>query len=141
MMDLRLELFVDDVQSSTQFYQDVLGFELGNNRSRQYTVVHQGNVHLGLTPISSLPEAHPLRRKYPKERLGIGVEIVFETDDFEKMYNMVLQSGYALIEPLTQRPWGAVDFRVTDPDGYYVRITSRDAVSEGIANQTRDNNL
>ncbi|MCL6487712.1 MAG: VOC family protein [Alicyclobacillus mali] len=126
-MDLRLELFVDDVLASAKFYQEVLGFELGNNRSNQYTVVHQDKVSIGLTPIASLPASHPLRRKHPDERLGVGVEIVFETDDFQTMYNRVLQSGCEITEPPTRRPWGAVDFRITDLDGYYLRITSRDA--------------
>ncbi len=30
-----------------------------------------------------------------------------------------------MIEPLLVRPWGLTDFRVADPDGYYLRITSR----------------
>jgi hypothetical protein len=27
-------------------------------------------------------------------------------------------------EPLSARPWGQTDFRLIDPDGYYIRVTS-----------------
>jgi uncharacterized glyoxalase superfamily protein PhnB len=35
----------------------------------------------------------------------------------------VVKAGYRLLEPLRERPWGLRDFRVVDPDGYYLRIT------------------
>jgi hypothetical protein len=28
------------------------------------------------------------------------------------------------VERLAARPWGQTDFRLVDPDGYYVRVTS-----------------
>jgi len=28
-----------------------------------------------------------------------------------------------VVEPLRMRPWGARDFRIADPFGYYLRIT------------------
>jgi hypothetical protein len=30
------------------------------------------------------------------------------------------------MEPMLDRPWGLRDFRMVDPDGYYLRITSHD---------------
>jgi lactoylglutathione lyase len=27
-------------------------------------------------------------------------------------------------EPMRERPWGSKDFRIVDPDGYYLRLTS-----------------
>jgi hypothetical protein len=35
-----------------------------------------------------------------------------------------------LAEPLTDRPWGLRDFRVVDPDGYYLRVTHGNAAAE-----------
>jgi hypothetical protein len=32
-------------------------------------------------------------------------------------------------EPLQLRPWGLYDFRLTDPDGYYLRITHGNAAA------------
>jgi uncharacterized glyoxalase superfamily protein PhnB len=36
----------------------------------------------------------------------------------------VRRSGYPLAAPMQDRPWGLRDFRVADPDGYYLRITT-----------------
>lgn len=35
----------------------------------------------------------------------------------------VVAAGWSLAEDLTRRPWGLVDFRLLDPDGYYLRVT------------------
>jgi lactoylglutathione lyase len=37
----------------------------------------------------------------------------------------VLDSGHPVFELPQQRPWGLWDFRIVDPDGYYLRVTSR----------------
>jgi len=34
-------------------------------------------------------------------------------------------AGWPLDEDLQDRPWGLRDFRILDPDGYYLRITNR----------------
>jgi hypothetical protein len=33
--------------------------------------------------------------------------------------------AFRLVEPPLDRPWGLRDFRVADPDGYYLRVTTR----------------
>jgi uncharacterized glyoxalase superfamily protein PhnB len=53
------------------------------------------------------------------------VEIVLEVDDVVGWRDRVLASGYPILEPLQERPWGLTDFRIADPDGYYLRLTSR----------------
>jgi uncharacterized glyoxalase superfamily protein PhnB len=52
------------------------------------------------------------------------VEIVLETTDLDTLYERVQRSRYPLAAPLQDRPWGLRDFRITDPDGYYLRITT-----------------
>lgn len=122
-MNLRLELFVDDIRTSSDFYVGVLDFTKVK-QSPDYVVVRSGNVQLGLGALANLPPGHPLRLQSPAERKGIGVEIVLETDDIFQMYKRVEKSGYPIAELLTVRPWGLTDFRLLDPDGYYLRITS-----------------
>ena len=46
-------------------------------------------------------------------------------DDVDALHRRVLASGYPVFEPLQERPWGLRDFRIVDPDGYFLRITSR----------------
>jgi hypothetical protein len=43
----------------------------------------------------------------------------------------VCQARGAVVQALQPRPWGLHDFRLTDADGYYLRITHGNAASEG----------
>jgi catechol 2,3-dioxygenase-like lactoylglutathione lyase family enzyme len=45
---LRLELFVDDLQASLDFYRRVLGFEPGRGGAGDYVPLVQGSVHIAL---------------------------------------------------------------------------------------------
>jgi uncharacterized glyoxalase superfamily protein PhnB len=33
-------------------------------------------------------------------------------------------AGLNIVKPIQDRPWKARDFRLADPDGYFLRITS-----------------
>jgi lactoylglutathione lyase len=125
-MGLRFELFVVDMETSIAFYRDVLGFEV-MRRDPGYASIRSGRVILGLGPIAKLPEKDGY---FTQERLahdrGAGVEIVLEVDDVMAYRERVRAAGEDVHEDLQQRPWGLADFRITDPDGYYLRITSRD---------------
>jgi lactoylglutathione lyase len=77
-----------------------------------------------LNRLSDLGGDHPIR-PVARERPGRGVEIVLEVDDIEAMYRHVLSEKWPRSAELTRQPWGLTDFRVSDPDGYYWRITSR----------------
>jgi lactoylglutathione lyase len=52
------------------------------------------------------------------------MEIVMEVDDLSAAHRRVLDSAHPVFEPPQQRPWGLWDFRIVDPDGYYLRFTS-----------------
>ncbi|WP_245632877.1 VOC family protein [Alicyclobacillus kakegawensis] len=124
-MTSRIELFVQNVAASADFYVRVLGFSSSEKQTAEYTVVRSGGVQIGLGALANLPQDHPLQLRHPNERKGIGVEIVIEVDDVDAFYEKVRSSGYPIQEALTVRPWGLKDFRLQDPDGYYLRITSR----------------
>jgi len=53
------------------------------------------------------------------------VELVLEVDDVEAELDRVRSRGWPIEEELTVRPWGLRDFRLLDPNGYYLRITQR----------------
>jgi catechol 2,3-dioxygenase-like lactoylglutathione lyase family enzyme len=119
---LRVELFVADVRRSAAFYTDVLGFtrEAENDG---YVAVRRGAAVIGIGRASELPASHPLHAR-DGDRNGIGVEIVVEVADVDAAYRTVTDAGWPALGPVKQRPWGARDFRLLDPDGYYVRVTS-----------------
>jgi lactoylglutathione lyase len=131
-MRLRMELFVDDLDASVAFYVDVLGFRV-ERRDPGYVSIRRGSVVLGLGPVAKLP-GHGQGPGFTRQRLraadkGAGVEIVLELDAVEEVAALYEHSRTRapIAEGLERRPWGLVDFRLTDPDGYYLRVTHGDA--------------
>ena len=53
--------------------------------------------------------------------------VALEVGDVDGCQERVADSGHPILEPLRERPWGLRDFRISDPDGYYLRVTSRPA--------------
>lgn len=124
-MTLRLELFVDDIAVSRDFYTRVLNFNADNQNSAGYTALRQGSVVLSLNRRSSLPGDHPIYIA-AQERPGRGIEIVLEVDDVDARHAHAQWQNWP-VTPLQRQPWGLVDFRIIDPDGYYLRVTSKAA--------------
>jgi len=123
---LRLELFALDMETSIAFYTRALAFELARHEPGDYASLRLGGIVLGIGPVAKLPEEGGyFGREIATLRRGLGVEIVIEVDDVEKWHERVADSGHPILEPLQDRPWGLRDFRIFDPDGYYLRITSR----------------
>ena len=83
---------------------------------------------LGLAAAAKLP-AHSDQPGFTRARLaaarGAGVEIVLEVEDVDAAFDAAERAAARVVEPLRDRPWGLRDFRVVDPDGYYLRITHR----------------
>ncbi len=56
---------------------------------------------------------------------GYGVEIVIPTlQPLEALEAKLIAENIEINEPLRLQPWGLYDFRVEDPFGYYLRITT-----------------
>lgn len=123
-MTFRLELFVDNLAASIDFYSRVLGFTVGEQQVDGYTPMINGDVYLSLNLRANLPDNHPIQA-IVGERLGRGIELVLEVNDIKAMYKRVRSANWLLSGELQQQPWGLTDFRVLDPDGYYWRITTR----------------
>lgn len=123
-MSLRLELFVSDLEKSGDFYTRVLGFERLKGNA-EYVSVRSGSVVIGLGQAAKLNAKHYFNPELQQDRRGLGAEIVLEVDDVRAYFDKVKASGYKIATPLWKQSWGATDFRIVDPDGYYLRITSR----------------
>jgi len=132
-MRLRLELFVSDLRASVAFYTEVLGFSV-TRADPGYVSVRHGSVVLGLGPVAKLPDtgAGPgfTRQRLHADR-GAGVEIVLELDDLNGLAALYrrCQTRGVVVQPLREQPWGLQDFRLVDPDGYYLRMTHGDAAA------------
>jgi len=80
--------------------------------------MQRGAVRVGAAR-RAVPDAHAARRP------PAGVELVLEVDDVAGERDRVVAAGWPLDEDLQDRPWDLKDFRILDPAGYYLRITSR----------------
>jgi lactoylglutathione lyase len=121
-MTLRVEIFPDDLDATVGFYTGVLGFAITKDQRAEasaYVSLERGSVQIGAS-----------RRAVPDVREArlppTGTELVLEVDDVAGERDRVAAAGWPVREDLTDHPWGLTDFRIVDPAGYYLRITSRD---------------
>ncbi|HIM06622.1 MAG TPA: glyoxalase [Gammaproteobacteria bacterium] len=125
IIESKFELFVSDVEISIAFYR-ALEFEIAYQKEYGYTTLRSGSTVIALSPISPWI---PLRwfgfLRYPP----IGTEIVLYTERLEELYSALETAGYDP-GPIELQPWGDLDFRVTDYDGYYIRVSEGRAISK-----------
>ena len=125
---LQLELHVPDFEPVKDYYGK-FGFEIVWERTPEeakgYLVIKRDNVTLCFWSGTDAIYDQPYFKRFPHDTpRGYGVEVVIMVDDIEKLYEEVKDFAN-VVEPLITQPWGLKDFRVTDPFGYYLRITSK----------------
>jgi catechol 2,3-dioxygenase-like lactoylglutathione lyase family enzyme len=119
---LRLELFVADLDATADFYTRFLGFAIADDRRQAdppYLAVRRDQVRIGA--IRSWAPVDRSVRAWPA-----GAEIVLEVDNITAERDRIVTQGWPLADDLKAQAWGLTDFRLYDPDGYYLRITSTD---------------
>ncbi|MFN8074819.1 MAG: VOC family protein [Kineosporiaceae bacterium] len=120
MTTLRIEIFPADVAVTVAFYTGVLGFTVDRDDrpALAYVALRRGAVLVGAAQRPAA-DAVPSQRRPPT-----GVELVLEVDDVRAERDRIVAAGWPLDDDLSVRPWGLVDVRLLDPDGYYWRLTS-----------------
>ena len=128
-MRLRIELFVGDLDTTIAFYTGLLGFRV-DRRDGGYASLRRGHVVLGLGLASDLDGEGGPGAAWRAAGNGGGVEIVLELDSVDEVAALHEHCRErAAVEPLRRQPWGLYDFRLHDPDAYYLRITHGDAAA------------
>jgi lactoylglutathione lyase len=118
---LRIEIFPADLNATVRFYVDLLGFALVSDRrgdEHPYLALQRDAVRIGAA-------ARPGQGSPAQRRPPTGVEIVLEVDYLHAERDRLRLAGWPIDEDITRRPSGLQDFRVLDPDGYYLRFTPR----------------
>lgn len=125
VVDSKFELFVTNPGESIRFYE-ALGFSVAHAKPDGYSTLRSGRTVIALSPV---PWWLPLRLvgflRYPP----IGTEIVLYVGKLDQLHRELVAGGY-WAGAIKRQPWGDRDFRVTDPDGYYVRLSEGRAVPE-----------
>ena len=121
--ELIVELHVPDFQRAYDFYK-LLGFELAW-MEEDYMVLKSGAQAICFYGGSSSVANHSYFGKFPEHtKKGYGVELVVFVDDIQGLYKSI-EEKITVVRELTTRPWGAADFRVEDPFGFYIRVSQR----------------
>ena len=123
VVDSKFELFVHDVSESQDFYA-ALGFSVAKAKAEGYSTLTSGSTVIALSP---LPWWVPVHWVGFLRHPPIGTEIVLYSADLETSKAMLEDRGYSPGETRLQ-PWGHRDFRITDPDGYCIRVSEGAAV-------------
>lgn len=66
-------------------------------------------------------EPHQEKESYRQLQIR---EIVVEVDNLKSERDFIVEKGWKLDADIQIRSWGLTDFRLVDPDGYYLRITT-----------------
>lgn len=121
----RAEFFVSDLDRTIEFYGR-LGFTQVR-RWEGWALTDRSGSRLGLQHDAYARDHEhyftPHLDRFPR---GVGVEVsidVADEDDLRQLYATAQAMGCAVRE-LVKRGWGATDFRIADPDGYFVRFTT-----------------
>ncbi|KAB2331733.1 MULTISPECIES: VOC family protein [Bacillaceae] len=123
-MAFRIEFFVNDIEKSIFFYQNLLKLELSQQGEKSVSFISNESFLL-LTSIEVLDDNHYFK-KHNFAKMGGGVEFIIITDQVEEIYKNIKQKNPNSIESdLKLQTWGMLDFRVIDPDGYYIRVSSK----------------
>lgn len=121
-MSVQVELHVGDIDATIATY-GAIGFDT-LRRGDDWAVIALDGATIKLQSdayILSHPHYFTGRLDHPR---GAGVEIVVETEeDIDAVADRVRPLG-VIVKEIQDREWGARDFRIADPDGYFVRVTT-----------------
>jgi dihydroneopterin aldolase len=121
-----VELHVPDFAPVRSFYGR-LGFTVVRDEPGPdgYIVLRHEQNAIAFWPGSDAVRSHPFFSLHPAgTAAGHGVEIVVTTSELDALYERATDLE-AVVEPMRMRRWGARDFRIADPFGYYLRITEK----------------
>ncbi|KGP90628.1 lactoylglutathione lyase [Pontibacillus chungwhensis BH030062] len=122
-----MEYYVKDIEASLEFYENLVGLELYGRNERA--------ARFNYDCFSLLLTSEQILNKKEKERTyfdqngmaqgkGNGAEMIIVVDRLEVVYERFLHVDYPVVVGIQTYPWGMRGFKVADPDGNLIRITS-----------------
>ena len=118
-----VELHVADIEASVAFYA-TLGFEV-IRRWEDWVRLDRDGAELVLMGDAYVrSHDHYFAPYIDRSPRGVGVEVIMEVADVDALYADAVAAGLRIVKPIQDRAWKARDFRLADPDGFFVRISS-----------------
>ena len=110
-----LTLFVEDLDSSTAFYRDVLGLQ-AVYQDEDSTVFDFGNTAINLLQASAAPELIDPAPVAPPDA-GARMQLTAWVEDMDTVCDLLQSRGVQLLNEPIDRPWGKRTAAFTDPAG------------------------
>ena len=119
--NLSVALTVQDVDASADWYSHAIGFVVDRTYEREGVtagiVLKAGNVRVLLNQDDGAKGADRVK--------GVGISLhLTTTQDIDGLAERIKAEGWRLETEPTDMPWGARVFRVRDPDGFLLAISS-----------------
>jgi lactoylglutathione lyase len=124
--NILLELHIPDFNIAKDFYSK-LGFNVVWERrpenDKGYLVMkREGSVICFFCGNEQVYEQEYFK-KFPRDaKRGYATEIVIPIEDIDGFYEKI-KDFVKVVGEFQKRPWGAKDFRIEDPFGFYIRFT------------------
>src|SRR5882757_6857330 len=104
-------LLVRDLNSSLEFYTDILGFKISFRYEDFYAGITKGGYTIHLKSGNPCIEERENRRKNEDP------DITFSVDGIEEHYEDIKNKSTTVIQSLREMPYGK-EFYITDPNDY-----------------------
>jgi catechol 2,3-dioxygenase-like lactoylglutathione lyase family enzyme len=100
----------EDPAASRDFYEDLLGFEVGMDMDWIVTFVSAGNwlAQISLIKQDATAPVHP--------------DATVEVEDVTAVYQKATEKAVEIVYPLTDEAWGVRRFFVRDPNGVVINV-------------------
>jgi len=119
--DLNISLTVNDLEKSLAWYQDVVGFEVDRRHERDGKLLavslKAGNVRILINQDDGAKGWDRVK--------GEGVSFMITTDEnIDAVAQRIRDAGGTLVTEPADMPWGKRVFRIQDPTGFRIAISS-----------------
>jgi uncharacterized glyoxalase superfamily protein PhnB len=106
------QFLVAELSDALSFYEERLGFGVDFVYDDFYAAVSRDGavIHLKCAPKLDAERAH--------RRSGEHLDAFLAVSGVRDLHDELVGRNVPIAKPLTQEPWGALDFHVEDPDGY-----------------------
>lgn len=109
-------IFVENVETSKNFYEDVLAQKV-TIESKDVYVAFESGLAIWQTKFAT-ETIFGTAKKFD----GQSFEVCFETEEIEEAFKKACDAGAGIISKIEPQPWGQMVFRMFDPDGHIIEI-------------------
>jgi catechol 2,3-dioxygenase-like lactoylglutathione lyase family enzyme len=109
-------IFVQDVETSRNFYEEVLSQKV-TLESKDVYVAFESGLALWQTKFAT-ETIFGVTKKFD----GQSFEICFESETIEEAFKKACDAGAGIISKIEPQPWGQMVFRMFDPDGHIIEV-------------------